>query len=75
CCGFGGSLKLSAPELSDQVARSCMEFYGPRPGEQILTGCSGCVIQLRANAPQGVGVGHWLEIIDTAQDTTLRSPG
>jgi len=75
CCGFGGSLKLSAPELSNQVGRSCMEFYGPRPGEQILTGCSGCVIQLRANAPQGVGVGHWLEIIDMAQDDTPRSPG
>lgn len=63
CCGFGGALKLSAPELSDQVAKRCLEFYGSRPGEQILTGCSGCVIQLRANAPAGVGVGHWLEII------------
>jgi glycolate oxidase iron-sulfur subunit len=63
CCGFGGALKLSAPELSDQVAKRCLDFYGARPGEQILTGCSGCVIQLRANAPAGVGVGHWLEII------------
>jgi len=64
CCGFGGALKLSAPALSDQVARRCIDFYGPNPGEQILTGCSGCVIQLKANAPQGVGVGHWLEIIE-----------
>jgi len=64
CCGFGGSLKLSAPELSSAVAKRCIDFYGPRPGEQILTGCSGCVIQLRANAPEGVGVGHWLEVID-----------
>ncbi len=65
CCGFGGALKLSAPQLSDQVARRCIDFYGPKPGEQILTGCSGCVIQLKANAPQGVGVGHWLETIET----------
>ena len=64
CCGFGGALKLSAPELSDTVAKRCLDFYGPKPGEQILTGCSGCVIQLRANAPAGVGVGHWLEIIE-----------
>lgn len=64
CCGFGGSLKLSAPELSSRVAARCIDFYGPGPGEQILTGCSGCVIQLRSNAPQGVSVGHWLEIID-----------
>lgn len=63
CCGFGGALKLSAPELSDAVAKRCLDFYGPKPGEQILTGCSGCVIQLRANAPAGVSVGHWLEII------------
>lgn len=63
CCGFGGSLKLSAPELSSQVAGRCIDFYGPEPGEQILTGCSGCVIQLRSHAPKGVGVGHWLEII------------
>lgn len=64
CCGFGGALKLSAPELSDQVARRCIDFYGPLPGEQILTGCSGCVLQLKANAPPGVSVGHWLEIIE-----------
>jgi glycolate oxidase iron-sulfur subunit len=64
CCGFGGALKLSAPELSDAVAKRCLDFYGPEPNEQILTGCSGCVIQLRANAAESVGVGHWLEIIE-----------
>jgi len=63
CCGFGGALKLSAPELSEAVAKRCLDFYGPEPGEQILTGCSGCVIQLRAHAPSGVDVGHWLEIL------------
>jgi glycolate oxidase iron-sulfur subunit len=63
CCGFGGSLKLSAPELSDQVAKRCIDFYAPQQGEMMLSGCAGCVIQLRAGAPAGVGVGHWLEII------------
>jgi glycolate oxidase iron-sulfur subunit len=63
CCGFGGALKLSAPELSDTVARRCMEFYAPNPGDQMLSGCSGCVIQLHANRPAGVDVGHWLEIL------------
>jgi len=63
CCGFGGSLKLSAPELSDQVAKRCLEFYAPEQGELMLSGCAGCVIQLRAGAPAGVKVGHWLEII------------
>ena len=63
CCGFGGALKLSAPGLSHAVGKRCVDFYGPRPGEQILTGCSGCVIQLKACAPTTVGVGHWLEIL------------
>lgn len=63
CCGFGGALKLGAPELSAAVGARCVDFYGPRPGEQILTGCSGCVIQLRAHAPAQTGVGHWLDII------------
>lgn len=66
CCGFGGALKLSAPALSAQVARRCLDFYGPRPGDRIVTGCSGCVLQLRANAPEGILAGHWLDAIDAA---------
>ena len=63
CCGFGGALKLDAPELSDIAAKRCLDFYGPLPSERILSGCSGCVMQLRANAPDGVRVGHWLESV------------
>ncbi len=63
CCGFGGLTKLTAPDLSDAVAAQALAVYAPRPGEQIVTGCSGCVTQLRAAAPQGVTVGHWLEIM------------
>ena len=63
CCGFGGALKLEAPELSELAAKRCLDFYGPLPAERILSGCSGCVLQLRANAPGGVLVGHWLESI------------
>lgn len=63
CCGFGGLTKLTSPELSDVVAARAFAVYAPRPGDQIVTGCSGCVTQLRANAPAGVIVGHWLEII------------
>ena len=63
CCGFGGALKLSAPELSARVAADCLKFHDPKPGEPLLTGCSGCVIQLRSHAPQGVSAGHWLEAI------------
>lgn len=64
CCGMGGVLQLGAPELSTRAAERCWELHGARPGDQLITGCSGCVLQLRATAPEGVRVGHWLEIID-----------
>lgn len=63
CCGFGGLTKLTAPELSERVGARAFAVYAPGPGEQIVTGCSGCVTQLRAAAPTGVTVGHWLEIM------------
>lgn len=65
CCGFGGVMQLGAPQLSRQVAARAWEFYAPqRPGTQVLSGCSACVVQLAATAPSGVLVGHWLEIMD-----------
>jgi glycolate oxidase iron-sulfur subunit len=63
CCGFGGLTKLTSPELSDAVAARALAVYAPRPGDQIVTGCSGCVTQLRAAAPEEIPVGHWLELI------------
>ncbi len=64
CCGFGGMFKLHAPVLSNQVAEDCWNFHAPGPQDQLLTGCSGCVVQLKSTAPQGGAAGHWLEIIE-----------
>lgn len=61
CCGFGGVMGLGAPELTDQVNRRCWDRLGR--AEVVLTGCSACAARLSATAPQGVSVGHWLEII------------
>ncbi len=63
CCGLGGVLQLSAPELSKEVANACWDFFSPRKGTQLVTGCGGCVLQLAGTSPKGVQVGHWLEII------------
>lgn len=61
CCGFGGLMRLGAPDLSAQVNARCWQaLHG---AELVLTGCSACVTQLAATAPEGVRVGHWLEII------------
>jgi len=74
CCGFGGIMQLGAPELSGQVGAACWAGldaalgFSAAPevvGARVLTGCSGCVMQLAATAPEQAQVGHWLEIIRT----------
>jgi glycolate oxidase iron-sulfur subunit len=78
CCGFGGILQLSAPQLSESVGRACWDTLDASLGfsnapevtpPYVLTGCSGCVMQLSATAPDFIGggarVGHWLEIVRT----------
>ncbi|MBU1230179.1 MAG: (Fe-S)-binding protein [Proteobacteria bacterium] len=75
CCGFGGILQLGAPELSAQVGAACWGGLDAALGFSavpevvsgyVLSGCSGCVMQLGATAPAGARAGHWLEIIRQA---------
>lgn len=61
CCGFGGVMRLGAPELTDRVNRKCWDRLAGT--DLVVTGCSACAAQLSATAPEGVAVGHWLEII------------
>lgn len=72
CCGFGGIMQLSAPQLSGAVGRACWDTLDGALGftaapeavpAYVLTGCSACVLQLAATAPAGARVGHWLEIV------------
>jgi glycolate oxidase iron-sulfur subunit len=72
CCGFGGIMQLGAPELSAKVGQACWDAldsavgFSAAPevvGAYVLTGCSGCVLQLAATAPDSASVGHWLEIL------------
>ncbi len=74
CCGFGGVLQLTAPELSATVGGACWNTLDAALGftgapevtpAYVLSGCSGCVMQLSATAPQRASVGHWLEILRT----------
>lgn len=54
-------MQLEAPGLSRRVAR-CFWDKGEASG-QVLTACSGCVLQLTATAPEGTQVGHWLDVL------------
>lgn len=61
CCGLGGVLKLTGPDLSAALARQCLQGLGP--DAPILTGCGGCVMQLAGAAPPGRRVMHWLDVL------------
>ncbi|AMK10544.1 (Fe-S)-binding protein [Pseudodesulfovibrio indicus] len=61
CCGFGGVMRLAAPGLTEPVNRKCWDALAG--AEVVLSGCSACLAQLSATAPQGVRVGHWLETV------------
>lgn len=65
CCGFGGIMQLGAPDLSRKVGEHCLERLSAEllPGDNILTGCSACVIQLATLAKGEYFAGHWLDIL------------
>lgn len=69
CCGFGGLLRLAAPELGNKVNAVCWEKLAG-PGT-VLTGCSACATQLASSAPDEVRVGHWLETIGDSIPATI----
>ena len=62
CCGMGGILQMSDAALSRTMAEACLGAFPPQV-KHILTGCSGCVMQLNAAAPEGVKVSHWLDVV------------
>ncbi len=65
CCGMGGILKLTNPELSDAIAEQCWEKLLPEEmaGAFVVSGCSGCVLQLSATARGRAEVFHWLDVV------------
>ncbi len=69
CCGFGGVLKLLNPTLSEKLANSCWQglVSSNTNPTKVLTGCSGCVMQLSAHAPKDAIIYHWLDILEISQ--------
>jgi glycolate oxidase iron-sulfur subunit len=65
CCGMGGILKMTDPGISASMARTCLDAM-PQGAAHILTGCSGCAVQLAAFAPRGMTVLHWLDAVAVA---------
>jgi len=46
CCGLGGVIQLSNHRLSEAISEKCWESFACEKGTQVVTGCSGCTIQL-----------------------------
>lgn len=63
CCGMGGILQLSNRKLSEKVSAGCWQNLQKEHPQQVITGCSGCTVQLKATAPEDIHVAHWLEIL------------
>lgn len=65
CCGMGGILKMTDADVSAAIGRRCMEGFADC--RRIITGCSGCTLQLASLAPSGVTVRHWLDVVEAAE--------
>lgn len=66
CCGMGGILKLTHAELSSKLAQACWKGLEPNEGEgalEVVSGCSGCVLQLDAFGGTN-RAWHWLDVVD-----------
>ena len=63
CCGLGGVVQLTNRQLSMKISNACWSALAPAPGTQVITGCSGCAIQLTTTRPPDVEVAHWLDIV------------
>ncbi len=61
CCGMGGILKMTDPDLSMHMAEDCLKQFDDKT-ERLLTGCSGCTMQLSALKKPGF-VRHWLDVV------------
>lgn len=63
CCGMGGSFAIQNPRLSSLIAGKLWAGAQLPAGTLVLTGCSGCLLQLDATSPEHIRVAHWLEIL------------
>lgn len=63
CCGMGGILKMTDPDLSNDMAATCLQGFAEGVTD-IVTGCSGCAMQLSGAAGDGMAVYHWLDLVE-----------
>ena len=56
CCGGGGLLPKTMPDVADSMARKRLKDISSRGGGTVVTSCATCAFMLKRNAPTGVTV-------------------
>ena len=67
CCGGGGSFSFYNYDLSRQISRRKVEDIEKTGASAVVTGCPGCMLQLKDQLGQkksGVGVKHIIQVVD-----------
>ena len=56
----------SVTATADSKSRNLIrKVHRVSPGARVVvTGCSGCTLQLASHAPEGTSVRHWLDVVD-----------
>ena len=69
CCGGGGSFSFYNYDLSKQISQRKMEAIEASKASVVVTGCPGCMLQLRDQLGQRgspVEVKHLIQLVDEA---------
>jgi Fe-S oxidoreductase len=56
CCGGGGLLPKTMPDVADAMARRRLRDLAEHGGGTVVTACATCAFMLGRNAPSGVRV-------------------
>lgn len=64
CCGGGGLLPKTMPDVADEMARRRLRQVAARGGGIVTTSCGTCKHMLEKNAPAGVQVRDLVELVD-----------
>lgn len=63
CCGGGGLLPKTMPDVADAMARDRLREVARGGGGTVVTACPTCAFMLQRNAPDGVEVCNLLEML------------
>ena len=64
CCGGGGMLPKTMPDVADAMARRRLAEVADAGGGTVVTSCGTCKYMLARNAPEGVTVRDLAEVVE-----------